>query len=135
MMLMAYKFLLGWNIDLRYKNMKNWETLKQRYLRDGLPIRLGCLASNLARIKTLSQKATAPNVAVSLVEESKIFIEWTALDADIDTAGELVELQIQLALWQLRWAKIWADPEQRMEVAEQAKIWSDRILERSGLLD
>lgn len=115
--------------------MKNWETLKQRYLRDGLPIRLGGIASNLARIKTLSQKATASNVAVSLVEESKIFIEWTALDADTDTAGELVELQIQLALWQLRWAKIWADPEQRMEVAEQAKIWSDRILERSGLLD
>jgi len=131
---MAYKFLLGWNIALKYKNMRNWEALKQRYLRDGLPIRLGGIASNLARIKTLSQKAIASNVVVSLVEESKIFIEWTALDADIDTAGELVELQIQLALWQLQWTRIWADPVQRMEVAEQAKIWSDRILERSQLL-
>lgn len=115
--------------------MRNWEATKQLYLRDGLPIRLGNLASNLANIKNLSQRATASNVAVSLVEESKIFIEWTASDADIDTAGELVELQIQLALWQLRWTKIWADPAQRMEVAAQAQIWSDRILERSGLLD
>ena len=57
------------------------------------------------------------------------------MDADIDITVELVELQIQLALWQLRWTKIWADPEQRMEVAAQAQIWSDRILERSGLLD
>ena len=115
--------------------MRNWEALKQRYLRDGLPIRLGNIASNLAKIKNLSQRATASNVAVSLIDESKRFIEWTANDADIDTAGELVELQIQLALWQLRWKIIWADPAQRMEVAAQAQIWSDRILERSGLLD
>lgn len=27
-----------------------------------------------------------------------------------------------------------ADHEQRMNVAEQAKIWSDRVLEMSGLL-
>jgi hypothetical protein len=115
--------------------MRNWEALKQRYLRDGLPIRLGNIASNLAKIKNLSQGATASNVAVGLIDESKRFIEWTANDAEIDTAGELVELQIQLALWQLRWTKIWADPVQRMEVAAQAQIWSDRILERSGLLD
>ncbi|TYQ26024.1 hypothetical protein PseudUWO311_13870 [Pseudanabaena sp. UWO311] len=102
--------------------MRNWEAIKQRYLRDGLPIRLGNIASNLAKIKNLSQRATASNVAVSLVEESKIFIEWTANDADIDTAGELVELQIQLALWQLRWTKIWSDQAQRMEVAAQAQI-------------
>jgi ribosomal protein L29 len=115
--------------------MRNWEALKKRYLRDELPIRLGGIASNLARIKTLSKNIAHSDTVVSLVEESKIFIEWTANDADIDTAGELVELQIQLALWQLRWTKIWADPAQRMEVAEQAQIWSDRILERSGLLD
>lgn len=115
--------------------MRNWEALKLRYLRDELPIRLGEIASNLARIKTLSKNIAHSDTVVSLIDESKIFIEWTANDADIDTAGELVELQIQLALWQLRWTKIWADPAQRMEVAAQAQIWSDRILERSGLLD
>ena len=83
----------------------------------------------------MSKNIAHSDLVVSLIDESKRFIEWTANDADIDTAGELVELQIQLALWQLRWTKIWADPAQRMEVAAQAQIWSDRILERSGLLD
>jgi hypothetical protein len=115
--------------------MRNWEALKQRYLRDELSIRLGGIASNLTRIKTMSKNIAHSDAVVSLIEESKIFIEWTANDADVDTACELVELQIQLALWQLRWTKIWADPALRMEVAEQAQIWSDRILERSGLLD
>jgi hypothetical protein len=115
--------------------MKNWNAIKQRYLRDEVPTRLGGIAANLASVKSCSKNIAHSDLVVSLVEESKIFIEWTALDADIDTAGELVELQIQLALWQLRWTKIWADPVQRMEVAEQAKIWSDRILARSGLLD
>jgi hypothetical protein len=115
--------------------MKNWNDIKQRYLVDGVPTRLGGIAANLARVKSFSKNIAHSDLVISLVEESKIFIEWTANDADIDTAGELVELQIQLALWQLRWTKIWADPIQRMEVAAQAQIWSDRILERSGLLD
>lgn len=115
--------------------MKDWNALKERYLSDLLPNRLGGLSANLARIKTLTGKAISQNTIEYLIRESKFFIEWTAMDADIDITVELVELQIQLALWQLRWTKIWADPAQRMEVAAQAQIWSDRILERSRLLD
>ena len=115
--------------------MRNWEALKERYLRDELSTRLGGLSANLARIKTLTGKAVSQETIIYLIRESKFFIEWTAMDADIDITVELVELQIQLALWQLRWTKIWADPAQRMEVAAQAQIWSDRIVERSGLLD
>ena len=115
--------------------MRNLEALKERYLRDELSTRLGGLSANLARIKTLTGKAVSQETIIYLMRESKFFIEWTAMDADIDITVELVELQIQLALWQLRWTKIWADPAQRIEVAAQAQIWSDRILERSGLLD
>ena len=114
--------------------MKNWNALRERYLSDLLPDRLGGLSANLARIKTLTGKAISQNTIEYLIRESKFFIEWTAMDTDIDTTVELVELQLQLALWQLQWTRIWADPVQRMEVAEQAKIWSDRILERSQLL-
>ncbi len=115
--------------------MKDWNALRERYLSDLLPDRLGGLSANLARIKTLTGKAISQNTIEYLIRESKFFIEWTAMDTDIDTTVELVELQLQLALWQLQWTRIWADPAQRMEVAEQAKIWSDRILARSGLLD
>jgi len=59
---------------------------------------------------------------------------WTAAEAELDTAAELVELQVQLARWQRNWARIWADPPQRQQVAEQSAAWSKRVLEMSGLL-
>jgi len=51
-----------------------------------------------------------------VLQECKLFIEWTAQDAEIEIAGELVELQIELACWQYSWARIWEDAEQRMRV-------------------
>jgi hypothetical protein len=70
----------------------------------------------------------------SMIDESKHFIEWTAAEAGVDTAAELVELQVQLARWQRNWARIWADPAQRNQVAEQSSVWSKRVSEMSGLL-
>jgi hypothetical protein len=69
-----------------------------------------------------------------LLEESKFFIEWTALDAGLDLQAELVELQVELARWQQSWSKIWADSVQRTAIVEQASDWSKRLLEMSGLL-
>jgi hypothetical protein len=40
------------------------------------------------------------------LDESKHFIEWTAAEADIDKAAELVELQVQLARGQYNWHDI-----------------------------
>ncbi len=111
-----------------------WDAIRQRYLRDGLPVRLGGLAANLARIASVSDLVLDREAAEVLLSESKLFIEWTAADADIDTAAELVELQVQLARWQQNWERIWSDPTQRQLVAGQAHDWSGRALERSGLL-
>jgi hypothetical protein len=114
--------------------MRNWNVLKERYLRDELPIRLGNLASNLARIKSRCQNLAKRELVESLLQESKLFIEWTVPDAQVEIAAELVELQIQLALWQYCIARIWDDGSQRMLFAEQAKVWSERVLNLSGLL-
>jgi len=114
--------------------MKKWYTLKERYLRDELPIPLGNLASNLARIKSRSQNAPNGELIENLLQESKLFIEWTAQDAEIEIAAELVELQIQLACWQYSWARIWEDAGQRMRLAQETKIWSEKVLNMSGLL-
>lgn len=115
--------------------MKDWSSIRERYLRDELPIRLGGLATNLARIKSFSNHMANRDLVESLLEESKFFIEWTASKAELSTAAELIELQIQLARWQRCWASIWLDFRQRMEVAEQSHIWSERVLEMSGLLE
>lgn len=114
--------------------MKDWTAIRERYLRDKLPVRLGGLAANLARIKSFSDHPDHYKAVESLLDESKFFIEWTAPEAEVNTAAELVELQIQLAQWHRRWADIWADTQQRMNVAEQMQHWSRRVLDMSGLL-
>jgi len=85
--------------------MINQIIIRERYLRDKLPIRLGGLAANL-----------------------------TFSDTDMEDQAVLAELQIQLALWQRRWGNIWTDPIQRAAVAEKAHNWSKRVLEMSGIL-
>jgi hypothetical protein len=112
----------------------NRAAIEERYRRDPLPVRLGGLAANLARVESFSNHTEHREVVESLLDESKHFIEWTALEADPDLQAELVELQRQLAQWQFGWQDIWADPAKRIAVAAQAGHWSKRVLEKSGLL-
>jgi len=114
--------------------MKDWTAIRERYLRDAVPTRLGGLAANLSRIKSFSAHDASQPVVEGLIEESKLFIEWTAAEAGIEAAAELVELQLQLARWHRNWPKIWPDPAQRKEVAEQSGEWSKRVLGLSGLI-
>ena len=110
--------------------MKDWKAIRERYLYDSLPARLGGLAANLSRIKSFASHDANCEAVESLIDESKHFIEWTAAEAEMDTAAELVKLQVQLA----RWQRNWADPAQRSLVAEQSSAWSKRVLDMSGLL-
>ena len=115
--------------------LENLHEIRARYLHDALPTRLGGLAANLARVSSFAKHPANREAVNSLLDESKHFIEWTAREAELDTAAELVELQIQLARWQLDWTDIGADAAQRTQVATQARAWSDRMLELSGLLE
>jgi hypothetical protein len=115
--------------------MKDWAPIQERYLRDAVPIRLGGLAANLRRIKSFATQEASREVVASLIEESKHFIEWTARDAQVETAAQLVELQVQLARWQQRWPQIWLDSAQRHQIAEHSLEWSERVLRLSGLLN
>ncbi len=114
--------------------MNNPTVRRERYLRDALPIRLGGLAANLARVKSFSEYAAHRDVVEALLDESKYFIEWTAADAELSIQTALVDLQVQLAGWQHAWDGIWAEPARRRAVAEQAQGWSERILQLSGLM-
>ena len=114
--------------------IKDWTVIRERFMKDPLPIRLGNLAANLSRIKSFSANDASRDTVASLIDESKMFIEWTAAQAETETAAKLVELQVQLALWQLQWQNIWVDPSRRAQVAEQSSAWSKQVLEMSGLL-
>ena len=114
--------------------MKDLNAIQERFLRDELPVRLGGLAANLARIRSFSDHPDHRDVVERLLEESKFFIEWTVPGAELEVQTELVEIQLRLARWQRRWADIWVDPIQRAAVAKQAYTWSNQVLELSGLL-
>lgn len=114
--------------------MKDWTAVRERYMVDESAVRLGGLAANLARIKSFSDHSDHRDVVESLVEESKLFIEWTAPDVRPEAQAELARLQLQLALWQIQWEKIWTDPKERAALAEKAQEWSNRVLAMSGLL-
>ncbi|MDP3185482.1 MAG: hypothetical protein Q8M58_09455, partial [Anaerolineales bacterium] len=114
--------------------MKDWTAIRERYMRDELPIRLGGLAANLGRIKSFSENESNRSVVESLIEESKYFIEWTAPEAEIETAAQLVELQLELVRWQYKMPQIWSDPNHRKQIAEKSNVWSKQVLTSSGLI-
>jgi hypothetical protein len=118
--------------------MMQFEMIRERYLRDGLQLRSGGLAANLARIVSCADQPNETGkyseAVAHLLEESQWFIEWNGPDAPLETQAELAQLQIRLAVWHRVWTQRRMDASRRREMIAQARIWSDRVLELSGLL-
>lgn len=105
------------------------EQIRQRFLQDSLPIRLGGLAADLARISSFAEDPADRNAVASLLEESKYFAEWIAQEAPLETQTLLAELQVMLAVWERRWLN--GTPDQTMRTEAQRK--SDELLALAGL--
>ncbi len=113
--------------------MKDIEQLRERFLSDPLPRRLGGLAATLGRISSSARKSTDPQVVFNLLDEAKHLIEWTAAETEPETAAELVQMQIMITLWQHAWEKASQNLNQRLLLSVQAKDWSDKAVDFSGL--
>ena len=114
--------------------MSNKEKLRERFLRDPLPRRLGGLAATLGRISSSARESSDPAQVARLLEETKYLIEWTAADAEPEVAAELVSMQTLVNLWLKAWDKASQVKEQRTLLSVQAKHWSDKAMDFSGLL-
>ena len=114
--------------------MINKDKLRQRFLRDPLPVRLGGLAATLARISSSARESENSGIVLDLLDEARHLIEWTAADAEPEIASELVQTQRMLTLWQKAWVHASADRTQRTLLSAQAKDWSDKTLQYSGLI-
>lgn len=114
--------------------MKGLQQLRDRYMQDPIPVRLGGLAANLSRVASFSKHAGHREAVSEMLEESKWFIEWTASELEIERAAELVRLQVQLALWQLQSQTEWDNENWRNGLAVDSRQLSERLLEMSGLL-
>ena len=110
------------------------EQLRERFLRDPLPRRLGGLAATLGRISSSARNSTDPNHVVNLLDEAKHLIEWTAADTEPETAAALVQMQTMITLWQRAWTDASQNPQQRILLSVQAKDWSDKAVDFSGLI-
>ena len=109
--------------------MVNKEKLRERFLSDPLPVRLGGLSATLGRISSSARASESPAAVVAdLLDEAKHLIEWTAADA------ELVQIQRLIVLWQKGWGTATSDRTQQILLSTLAKTWSDKALEFSGLL-
>ena len=108
--------------------MKNSERIRERYLRDALPMRLAGLAADLSRVSSSARRATGTAAVIAMLEESQHMIEWTAAETPAEMAEELVNLQVLLALWRRAWPEAQRNPLQRNLLAVQAKQWSDQVL-------
>ena len=114
--------------------MKDEERIRQRFLRDPLPRRLGGLAATLGRISSSARNSSDPVIVLNLLDEARHFIEWTAAETEPETAAELVEMQTLLTLWQRAWQEASQSPKQRTLLSVQAKAWSDKAVDFSGLV-
>ncbi len=115
--------------------MTDRESYHQRFIQDALPIRLGGISANLARVQSASGNPRQSEVVRDMVRDTEYLIEWTAAECDPEVGGELVELQIQLAVWYRNWVLLWQDADLRNVIATMSGKWSDRVLELSGLLN
>ena len=114
--------------------MRDFAESRKRYLSDPVPIRLGNLASNLARIADFVESLQEDDVVPNLLEESISFIEWTIGDAVPEVRKDLRTVQNRLALWQNRLAAILRNTSERMTMISEARQWSERLLADSGIL-
>jgi hypothetical protein len=115
--------------------VKNLEVIRTRYLQQDSARRLGGLAANLARIASFTDNPNNFKAVETTIEESKFLIEWIAPECPLELQTKLVELQIQLSLWHLKFSEISQSTESLKNLIDQASVWSKELLKISGLIE
>ena len=109
------------------------EKHRERFMRDSLPRRLGGLAATLGRISSSARKSSDPAIVSDLLDEARHLTEWTAGETEPEVAAELVRMQILMSVWQKAWESASQNPHERLLLSLQAKDWSDKAVDFSGL--
>ena len=98
-----------------------------------VPARMGNLASSLAHLAATAERGSQLSHVPQMLDECRRLIEWTGPDTDVDVASKLVDLQIQLSIWRLKWDGNSA--RSAHELAQEARLSAENVLKWSGLLD
>jgi hypothetical protein len=111
----------------------DWVRIRERFLQDGIPVRLAGLAADMERIATLAGTTGESSSVLQWLEEGQRFIEWTAAELEPETAAELVNLQVILSAWCSAWQSGPPGSSFRSVLAVEAHYWSERILTLAGM--
>jgi hypothetical protein len=107
---------------------------KSDILKFDLPYQLGEIASCLVRIRSQVHLEIPQDGILTTTQEGQNFVAWTIPNVTGDVREQLVVLEQLLSTWHRDLLDIHANPLDRAQLAEQAQIWSDKILVYSGLL-
>jgi hypothetical protein len=113
--------------------MNNWNEAELAFRCERLSVRLERLAQNFLQMAQLSQDVGNADTVLVIVQESKSFLELTAIDLDVDSAFELAQMQRQLSRWHLHWTEIWADGRFE-EIAPLMAVWVEQVRGMAGVL-
>jgi hypothetical protein len=101
--------------------------MRERYLRDEIPLRMGNMASSLLRLSEWVQNRHKDEAIIDLMREIAWLMEWSG---DLASA-EIADMQREIC----RWRHVWPVEQARHILALRAFQMSNRILECSGLLE
>jgi hypothetical protein len=113
--------------------MNNWTVAEMAFRCDRLSLRMERLAQNFLRMGSMSLDGVDSETVRSIVKESKVFIELTAIDLDVDSAFELAQIQRQLSRWDVHWLEHWTSDASRVEISTLSQSWANRIQEMAGV--
>ena len=109
--------------------MPNWNAIEASFLNQSMPQKLGELAATLARLKSWSQKNALCEIVPVLLKESLLYVNLLQRQNHLHYA-ELTQLQKLLQGWVNRGD----NSTEIVNLVPTAAIWSERILDMSGLL-
>jgi hypothetical protein len=113
--------------------MNNWTVEEISFRCARLFIRMERLAQNFSRMGSLSLEGVDPDAVLEIIRESKLFLELTAIDLDVDSAVELAAIQRQLSRWHVHWLETWASDTSQREISTLSLAWTNRIREIAGV--
>ena len=114
--------------------MNNWTVEQITFRCERLSVRLERLAQNFLQIVSLCVDGVNGEAVLEIIRESKVFLELTAIDLDVDNAFELAQIQRQLSKWHIHWWSTWASDSSRLEISTLSQTWANRIREMAGVL-
>lgn len=112
----------------------DWRKLRERYLRDDWPRRLGNLASTLGRLSSAAANPQTLNSVPLSLRESMLLMEWNLGGTPAEILVELSPMQAELVLWRRGWDAAAQSTILRTLLSRRARDMSDRVLQLSGLL-